>query len=365
MKMHYNLQEVEEGKLMYFDKMKHVPSPLIGEHVCKVSNNNLDISPRQRTRSTSMKKPKNKTFENFEMEEIRPRTSSLPTKNNYRRPLIKNLRTNYEDQDHDLYRLRAFDVTSKGIVNRGDSIKSRSTNSIVSSEGDGNVLSIESSSCSQNSLANSDGSIHKIQPYRIVILGAIGVGKSTIAQQFLTSEYLFDTSVDSEQEKMVSVLLDAEESTMEFVDLESDLADQVEGGYDCYVVVYSIDDRKTFDRAVDILYHLRKEKHKKSAMILVGNKSDLVRTRHIQAEEAKPVAVQYDCKFIETSTVLNINIDELLVGVLKQIRLKHKKDEKERTHGTEIGCIMKSKSLLTKLFGKDTFSKSCENLYVL
>ncbi|CAG2188468.1 unnamed protein product [Mytilus edulis] len=186
--MHYNLQEVEEGKLMYFDKMKHVPSPLIGEHVCKVSNNNLDISPRQRTRSTSMKKPKNKTFENFEMEEIRPRTSSLPTKNNYRRPLIKNLRTNYEDQDHDLYRLRAFDVTSKGIVNRGDSIKSRSTNSIVSSEGDGNVLSIESSSCSQNSLANSDGSIHKIQPYRIVILGAIGVGKSTIAQQFLTSE---------------------------------------------------------------------------------------------------------------------------------------------------------------------------------
>lgn len=81
--------------------------------------------------------------------------------------------------------------------------------------------------------------------------------------------------------------------------------------------------------------------------------------------EAKPVAVQYDCKFIETSTVLNINIDELLVGVLKQIRLKHKKDEKERTHGTEIGCIMKSKSLLTKLFGKDTFSKSCENLYVL
>jgi hypothetical protein len=33
--MHYNLQEVEEGKLMYFEKMKRVPSPLIGER-CQI-----------------------------------------------------------------------------------------------------------------------------------------------------------------------------------------------------------------------------------------------------------------------------------------------------------------------------------------
>ncbi|CAC5423998.1 unnamed protein product [Mytilus coruscus] len=253
--MHHNLQEVEEGKLMYFDKMKRVPSPLIGDHNCSMNNEKF-INPRPRARSTSMKKAKNKTFESYEIDGIRPRTSSLPTKNNYRRPLIKNLRTNYEDQDHDLYRLRTFEMTSKGIVNRGDSIKSRSTNSIVSSEGDGNTLSIGSSSCSQNSLANSEGSLQRPKPYKIVILGALGVGKSTIVQQFLTSEYRFDISIDSQQEKMVSVLLDAEESTMEFVDLESELYDHEEGAFDCYVVVYSIDDRNTFDRGVDILYTL-------------------------------------------------------------------------------------------------------------
>ncbi|XP_052062298.1 GTP-binding protein GEM-like [Mytilus californianus] len=362
--MHHNLQEVEEGKLMYFDKMKRVPSPLIGDHNCSV-NNEKSINPRPRARSTSMKKTKNKTFESYEIDGIRPRTSSLPTKNNYRRPLIKNLRTNYEDQDHDLYRLRTFEMTSKGIVNRGDSIKSRSTNSIVSSEGDGNTLSIGSSSCSQNSLANSEGSLQRPKPYKIVILGALGVGKSTIVQQFLTSEYRFDISIDSQQEKMVSVLLDAEESTMEFIDLESELCDHEEGAFDCYVVVYSIDDRNTFDRGVDILYNLRHEKHINYAMILVGNKSDLVRTRIIQPEEAKPVAVQYDCKFIETSTVLNINIDELLVGILKQIRLKHKQEGRERLCGAEVGCINKSKTLLTKIFGKNTLSKSCDNLYVL
>lgn len=60
--------------------------------------------------------------------------------------------------------------------------------------------------------------------------------------------------------------------------------EHVEGEFDCYVVVFSIDDRNTFDRGVDILYSLRHEKHIGSAMILVGNKSDLVRTRIIQPE---------------------------------------------------------------------------------
>jgi hypothetical protein len=34
--MHYNLQEVEEGKLMYFEKMKRVPSPLIDDTILLV-----------------------------------------------------------------------------------------------------------------------------------------------------------------------------------------------------------------------------------------------------------------------------------------------------------------------------------------
>ena len=195
MAMYHNLQEVEEDKLMHFDKTERVPSPLIGDNMCVGMMNNLNLKTRPRARSTSMKKAKNKTFENVEMDEIRPRTSSLPTRSNYRRPMIKNLRKNYEEHEHDFYRVRTFEMTSKGIINRGDSIKSRSSNSVVSSEGEGTALSTGSSSCSQNSLINGDCSVHKNRPYKIVILGALGVGKSAIAQQFLTSEYLFDTSI--------------------------------------------------------------------------------------------------------------------------------------------------------------------------
>ena len=53
---------------------------------------------------------------------------------------------------------------------------------------------------------------------------------------------------------------------------------------DAYVVVYCIDDRSSFDRAVDILYNLRKEEHNDSAIILVANKCELARSRLITME---------------------------------------------------------------------------------
>jgi hypothetical protein len=87
--------------------------------------------------------------------------------------------------------------------------------------------------------------------------------------------------------------------------------------------------------------------------------------------EAKSVATQYDCKFAETSATLNHHIDELLVGILSQIRLKSKphastpdtcsaaaprrKPDKKRSSKGPRG-------LLSRLFGKHK-KKACDNLY--
>lgn len=46
--------------------------------------------------------------------------------------------------------------------------------------------------------------------------------------------------------------------------------------------------------------------------------------------EGKATATAYDCKFIETSVGINHNVDELLVGLLTQIRLKLENPEKTR-----------------------------------
>ena len=54
---------------------------------------------------------------------------------------------------------------------------------------------------------------------------------------------------------------------------------------DAYVIVYSVEDRKSFEGAIDRLYELRKDEDDRTiAVILVANKTDLVRTRVVQEE---------------------------------------------------------------------------------
>ncbi len=43
----------------------------------------------------------------------------------------------------------------------------------------------------------------------------------------------------------------------------------------------------------------------------------------------KSLATSFDCKYIETSSGMQHNVDELLVGILKQIRLKIQKTEQQ------------------------------------
>ena len=53
---------------------------------------------------------------------------------------------------------------------------------------------------------------------------------------------------------------------------------------DGYVVVYSLTDKTSFETAIDILDGLRQEVGPEKAIILVANKSDLVRKRRVSAE---------------------------------------------------------------------------------
>lgn len=88
--------------------------------------------------------------------------------------------------------------------------------------------------------------------------------------------------------------------------------------------------------------------------------------------EGKALAQSRDVKFIETSSGIQHNVDELLVGVLKQVRLKETRDKKAannsskmRNSRTQISLHL-AKEILQKICLSDiSKSKSCENLHVL
>ena len=99
-------------------------------------------------------------------------------------------------------------------------------------------------------------------------------------------------------------------------------------------------------------------------VIMVGNKTDLVRTREVPIDgwyfeffykktsylfcpEARFVATSHDCKYVEVSAVLDHNVDTLLVGIVKQIRLKMLMEERSSRY-----------SSFSRYFLKEDFSPS-------
>lgn len=99
-------------------------------------------------------------------------------------------------------------------------------------------------------------------------------------------------------------------------------------------MVYSISDKASFNIAIDLLKSIRLSENKKQPVILVGNKSDLVRKRSISREDAGIIALKFGCKFVETSVAINDKVDDLLAGILKQIRLHEGIDKDSVSNGS-------------------------------
>lgn len=149
---------------------------------------------------------------------------------------------------------------------------------------------------------------HKNRPFRIVILGQNGVGKSALTVRFLTQRYIGDYAPDLENTYTYSKCLDGETVTMEI----RDTAAQVENNRleanikwaDAFVLVYSITDRCSFNecsRLKVLINSYAKSKKPNSQnssslpMVLVGNKSDRTHDRMISTAEGREKAYEMNC----------------------------------------------------------------------
>lgn len=219
--------------------------------------------------------------------------------------------------------------------------------------------------------------------YDVAILGARRVGKTGLISQFMTSECInaYDRQRDIPSEQSVFVKLDGEESELRFLNITNPKTELEKiPPPDAFVVMYSVIDKASFQRAEQYLAHLREQDLGKP-VILVGNKVDLVRSRVVSYQDGMDKACRYRAKFIEVSVGIKHNVDELLVGILKQIRLKVAQGQLENQSGNAasessghwynksgvvVRASMKAKQMLNSLFRReDSKFKNCENLHVL
>ncbi|XP_015417778.1 PREDICTED: GTP-binding protein GEM [Myotis davidii] len=146
---------------------------------------------------------------------------------------------------------------------------------------------------------------------------------------------------------------------------------------DAYLIVYSITDRASFEKASELRIQLRRARQTEDIpIILVGNKSDLVRCREVSISEGRACAVVFDCKFIETSAAVQHNVKELFEGIVRQVRLRRdskEKNERRLAYQKRRESIpRKARRFWGKIVAKNNKnmafklkSKSCHDLSVL
>lgn len=220
--------------------------------------------------------------------------------------------------------------------------------------------------------------------YRVVLLGDHGVGKTSLAGIFAgVTEKDEQPGVETYERKLT---VDGEETTLIVMDnWENDKPEDEDSSSQdhclkvgsAYVIVYSVTDRTSFDSAAELRITLRRARQAENLpIILVGNKSDLVRSREVAVEEGRACAVVFDCKFIETSASLQHNVSELFEGVVRQIRLRRDGSEaiqrRRSIYKRKESLTQKARRFLDRLVARNNQrvaakarSKSCHDLAVL
>ncbi|XP_069959073.1 uncharacterized protein Rgk3 isoform X3 [Cherax quadricarinatus] len=309
-----------------------------------------------------------------------------------------------EGLDSDSYLLRNFSTTTKAhgrttrIINRGDSFRRRRSrsNSIqppldgpISGTPPGAPTSLDLASpphtpdhtlntVTTPQLATPE-SAEETSSFRMAILGATGVGKTALIHQFRTSECInaYDCNPSDESEQAISILLNNQESEIVFVNVETpqDFQDEVnrEVPPEGWLVMYSITDKASFQRAGEELASLHQHQLLRGrAVILVANKCELVRSRTVNVDDGRDLACSYGAKFMEISVGMNHKCDDLLVGILNQLRIKGEEPSEEEEAPKErswtsrnrslLRASMKAKRVINRIMGKtEAKYKNCED----
>ncbi|KAM6109161.1 LOW QUALITY PROTEIN: GTP-binding protein Rit2 [Phoenicopterus ruber ruber] len=181
-------------------------------------------------------------------------------------------------------------------------------------------LENEMISSSSNSSAGS-------REYKVVMLGAGGVGKSAMTMQFISHRFPDYHDPTIEDAYKTQVRIDDEPAYLDILDTAGQaeftaMRDQYMRGGEGFIICYSITDRQSFQEAAEFKELIYRVRHTYDIpLVLVGNKIDLEEFRQVSTEEGMSLAREYSFLF-ETSAALRLYIDDVFHGLVREIRRK-------------------------------------------
>eukprot|EP00121_Abeoforma_whisleri_P014660 Awhi_evm1s13521 len=154
-------------------------------------------------------------------------------------------------------------------------------------------------------------------PIHVALVGAGGVGKSSIVLQFtrkMFSEEYDPTIMNSYQHTLV---VDGHPANLEILDTAGQeeynaICEQYMDGNDGFLVVFSVEDKESYEAVPGFQKQLaRVHDNEEFPMLLVGNKCDVDESRRkISLSEATERAESYNSDYFDVSAKTKQNIDE-------------------------------------------------------
>ncbi|KAL8166700.1 hypothetical protein V2J09_008199 [Rumex salicifolius] len=152
---------------------------------------------------------------------------------------------------------------------------------------------------------------------KLVLLGDMGAGKSSLVLRFVKGQFLeFQESTIGAA--FFSQTLAVNDTTVKFEIWDTagqeryhSLAPMYYRGAAAAIIVFDITSTESFGRAKKWVQELQKQGNPNMVMALAGNKADLEEKRIVSAEEARSYAEENGLFFMETSAKTALNVNDL------------------------------------------------------
>lgn len=179
--------------------------------------------------------------------------------------------------------------------------------------------------------------------YKIVVLGAGGVGKSSVTVQFVQGVYVesYDPTIEDSYRKQIEV--DGRACDLEILDTAG--VAQFTAMRELYIksgkgflLVYSVTDENSLKELLALREQVLRIKDSENVpMVLIGNKCDLDDDRVLSIDDGIKVSQQWGLvPFYETSAMYKTNVDEAFVDVVRQIMRKEAQISAEKKQAKEM-----------------------------
>ncbi|XP_014467649.1 PREDICTED: ras-like protein 1 [Dinoponera quadriceps] len=179
--------------------------------------------------------------------------------------------------------------------------------------------------------------------YKLVVVGAGGVGKSALTIQLIQNHFVdeYDPTIEDSYRKQV--VIDGETCLLDILDTAgqeeySAMRDQYMRTGEGFLLVFAVNSAKSFE---DISTYREQIKRVKDAeevpMVLVGNKCDLQQSWAVNMTQAREVARQYGVPFVETSAKTRMGVDDAFYTLVREIRKDKELRGKEKKKRNKVG----------------------------